>query len=138
MPAFQTTPGVIVENLDKINRNLKLLGPQVQSAARKGMLQGAEPMKRDVERLANDDISGMKRKKTSDWAAQRVGATVHEVYIVPVEKGDKKRRDGKPDPKKFVPIMFGKAYNPAFENGRPAVIAFVNGWLDKVAEGFNA
>ncbi len=138
MPGHQTTPGVYLENLGAINRDLKLLGPKVQKAAKAGMLEGAEPIRHDVERRALADISGMKRKKTSNWDLQRSGETAHEVYIAPVERGDKKRRDGNPDPQKFVPIMFGKAYNPAFEQGRPGVVAFVNTWLDRLAAEFNA
>ncbi len=132
MPSFQTSEFVLVENLGEINRSLKLSGPAVAAAMKQGMLEGAEPIKRDVERLALSDISGMKRKKTSNWDLQRSGETVHEVYIVPVERGNKKRRDSKPDPHKFVPIMFGKAYNPAFEQGRVPLVAFVDGWLGRV------
>ncbi len=136
--AYQSENPVLVVNLDVINRQLKALGPAVEQAAKKGMLEGAEPIRRDAEVRALRDISGMKRKKNSDWDLQREGSTVHEVYIVPVERGDKKRRDGNPDPHKFKDIMFGKSYDPAFEAGKPAVVAFVDKWLTTVSGEFNS
>ncbi len=131
MPLLQADP-VLVVNLDAINRSLRLSGPAVVAAMKQGMLEGAEPIRSDAERLAASDISGMKRQKTSDWSAQRVGETIHEVYIAPVERGRKSRNDNRRRRPNFVGVMFGKSYNPAFEKGAPGVVAFVDSWLGRV------
>ena len=133
MPSFQTQEFVLVENLGEINRALKLSGPAVFTAMKKGMLEGAEPIRRDAENLARDEISGMKRakKKPPPWSLQRSGETIHEVYIAPRERGIKGRDQSSRRPN-FVGVMFGKSYNPAFEKGRPAVVAFVDNWLGRV------
>jgi hypothetical protein len=139
MPLLQTENPVLVVNLDTINRNLKALGPAVQRAARKGMLEGAEPIRKDAESLARSDISGMKRAKKSPppWSLQRSGATVHEVYIAPVERGVKSKTDPSRRRPNFAGVMFGKSYNPAFDKGRPVVVAFVDKWLGSVTTDFN-
>ncbi len=132
MPSFQTSEFVLVENLGEINRALRLSGPAVATAMKKGMLEGAEPIRRDAENLARDEISGMKRakKKPPPWSLQRSGETIHEVYIAPRERGIKGRdqRSRRPN---FVGVMFGKSYNPAFEKGRPGLIVFVDSWLGR-------
>ncbi len=131
---------VLVVNLDTINRNLKALGPRVALAAKAGMLEGAEPIRRDAENLAREDISGMKRAKKSPppWSIQRVGQTIHEVYVAPRERGVKSKTDPSRRRPNFVGVMFGKSYDPAFEHGKPAVVAFVDKWLGTVSAEFNS
>ncbi len=138
MPSFQTTPGVYLENLAELNRSLKLLGPKVQAAAKAGMLEGAEPIRRNAEDLARDEISGMQRskRKPPPWSIQRSGQTVHEVYIAPRERGVKSKTDPSRRRLNFVGVMFGKSYNPAFERGRPLLVQTVDNWLGKVVDGF--
>ncbi len=136
MPLLQSEQPVLVINLDEINRNLKALGPEINTAAKLGMLEGAEPIRRDAERLAASNISGMARRKTSDWSQQREGSTIHEVYIVPVERGRKSRNDSRRRRPNFVELMFGRAYDPAFEAGKPGVIASVDRWLGTVTRSF--
>ncbi len=141
--SLQAENPVLVVNLDTINRNLKGLGKKIELAAKAGMLEGAEPIRRDAQSLAYDKISGMKRKKTSNWDFQRDGATIHEVYIAPVERGVKsktdrsRRRGAGTGPPSFVDLMFGKSYDPAFEKGKPGVVAFVDKWLGTVSAEFN-
>ncbi len=138
--SLQSDSPVLVVNLDVINRQLKALGPAVLTAARKGMLEGAEPIRREAESLAQSDISGMKRAKKDPppWSLQRDGATVHEVYIAPKERGVKSKTDRSRRRPNFVGIMFGKSYDPAFEHGKPAVVAFVDQWLNMVSGEFNS
>ncbi len=136
MALIQSASPVIVVNLDEINRNLKALGPAINTAAKLGMLEGAEPIRRDAEDLARSDISGMRRRKTSDWSAQREGSTIHEVYIAPVERGRKSRNDSRRRRPNFVYLMFGKSYDPALERGTPGVVAAVDKWLGSVTREF--
>ncbi len=133
MPGYQTGNFVLVENLGEINRALKLSGPGVFTAMKKGMLEGAEPIRADAQSLA-EGLTGMSRKKTTDWGLQRAGETIHEVYIAPVERGNKSRIDKRPELRrpKFVEIMFGRAYEPALERGTPALVAFTDNWISRV------
>ncbi len=137
--SLQSENPVLVVNLDLINKNLKALGPAVYAAAKAGMLEGAEPIRSDAERLAESEISGMRRakKKPPPWSLQRDGETIHEVYIAPRERGVKSKTDRSRRRPNFVTVMFDKSYDPAFEKGRPAVVQFVDNWLGRVADSFN-
>ncbi len=127
---------VIVVNLAEINRNLRRSGKEVSAATHKGLLEAAEPVKRDADALSRSRISGMKRARLTPppWSIQKEGSTVSEVYIVPKEKGkrtgrgagDQRRAD------KFVEIMYGKSYNPALERNRALVVQTVDNWLGRV------
>lgn len=138
--SLQAQNPVLVINLDVIERQLKALGPAVYTAAKLGMLEGAEPIRRDAENLARDEISGMKRakKKPPPWSLQRDGVSLHEVYIAPVERGVKSKTDPSRRRSNFVGVMFGKSYDPAFEKGKPGVVAFVDKWLTTVSGEFNS
>ncbi len=137
--SLQSENPVLVVNLDLINKNLKALGKAQMKAAKAGMLEGAEPIRADAERLAESDISGMKRakKKPPPWSLQRDGQTVHEVYIAPRERGVKSKTDPRRRRPNFVTVMFDKSYDPAFEKGRPGVVQFVDNWLGRVNNAFN-
>ncbi len=132
MASFQTAPGVYIENLAEIERDLKKAGPLIAKAQNQGLLEGAQPIRREAEQLARDEISGMKRakKKPPPWSIQRVGQSIHEVYIAPKERGIKGRdpRSRRPN---FVGVMFGKSYNPALEHGLPMLTRSVENWLGK-------
>ncbi len=133
MPGFQSQDFVLVANLPEIERSLVRSGPLVYKAMKAGMTEGAEPIRKEATDLAESEISGMRRAKRQPppWSIQRTGQTVHEVYIAPKERGVKSRTDRSRRRPNFVGVMFGKSYNPAFEHGKPGVIAFVDSWLDR-------
>lgn len=129
---------VIVTNLDLINRQLARSGPLIYRAAKQGLRESAEPVKRDADRLSLSEISGMKRakRKPPPWSFQKIGQTVHEVYIVPKEKGtrgDPRNPRSRPN---FAVLMLGKAYDPALERNQTLVRQNVDNWLGRVVEGF--
>ncbi len=131
---------VEIVNLGEITRSIKLLGPAVYKAARAGLLEAAEPVKRDADQLALSEISGMKRAraKPPPWSIQKEGSTVHSVYIVPTQRGKRSQRtDGdRRRSDRFVSIMYGKSYNPALEKNRPVVAQTVDNWLGRVTREF--
>lgn len=131
---------VVITNLGEINRAIRLLGPDVQKAARHGLLEAVEPVKRDADRFAMSGLSGMKRarKKPPPWSIQKKGATVHEVYVVPTQRGKRfYRTDGdRARAEKFVHLMYGKSYDPALEKNRPLVVAYVDNWLGRMTREF--
>ncbi len=137
--SLQAEDAVVIVNLDVIEKQLKALNPKILNAARAGLREGVEPIRREAASLALSDISGMKRKKTSNWDFQRVGQTVHGAYVAPVERGNKSKNDPTPERRRpnFVGVMFGKSYDPAFEHGKPGLIAFTDKWLSAVSGEFN-
>ena len=133
MPAFQTAPGVYIENLAEIERALKKAGPLIAKAQNQGLREGAEPIRLDATRLAEDDISGMKRakKQPPPWSIQRVGQNIHEVYVAPKERGVKSKTDRSRRRPNFVNVMFGKSYNPSLERGITGLRLSVDNWLGR-------
>jgi hypothetical protein len=130
---------VFVSNLGEINSALRKLGPTVAKASRIGLRQAAEPVRQDAGRLSQLEISGMRRakRKPPPWSIQKTGQNIHEVYIVPRQKGtrgDPRNPRSRPN---FSEIMLGKAYEPALERNRARVVASVDSWLGKVIDGFN-
>ena len=129
---------IIVEGLDEITRSLNASPKLYAKAAKKGLLQGAEPIRKKADGLSMSEISGMKRgnpKSRPRWSVQRLGETVHEVYIAPTQKGIKGRGD---DPRRrpnFAVIMMGKSYEPALEQNREQLRVYVDNWLGTVTRG---
>ena len=130
---------IFVTNMDEINRNLKLSGPLVANAMRRGLRDAAEPVRQDAGRLSQTKLSGMKRAKVKPppWSVQRTGQTVHEVYIAPTQRGRRFfRTDGdRQRAGKFVEAMLGRAYEPALERNRTLVLKSVDAWVDRAIRG---
>jgi len=136
--------GVVVENLGEINSLLNRTGLKLGKAMRKGLLEGAEPIRVDAGRLARANISGLRRTSTfagpAPWSIQKKGQTIHEVYIVPKERGkrgnrtdeDRRRADV------FVHLMYSRSYDPALARNEPRLRAFVDNWLGSVTTQFNS
>jgi hypothetical protein len=126
---------VLVVNLAEINRSINASGKEYAKAMHIGLLQGAEPVRQDAGRLSQTALSGMRRarKKPPPWSIQKKGQTIHEVYIVPTQKGV--GRGHADDPRRrpnFATVMLGKAYNPALERNRARVVAHVEYWMGSV------
>ena len=127
---------VIVVNLGEINQQLARSGPLVYKAAKAGLREAAEPVRQDAGRLSQLEISGMRRAKKHPppWSIQKTGQTIHEVYIVPRQKGtrgDPRNPRSRPN---FAEIMLGKAYEPALARNQSRVQVIVDNWLDKVVK----
>ena len=128
---------IVVEGLASINRSLRISGPLVSKAMRLGMLEAAEPVKRDAERLSRSGLSGMKRARTSPppWSVQKIGQTQHEVYIKPSQRGLRGRSRTAGEGRrasKFVELMYGRSYDPALDRNQVMVRAVVDAQLSRV------
>lgn len=125
---------VLVEGLASINRSLARSGPLVYKAMRLGLREAAEPIRQDAGRLSQTEISGMRRARSTPppWSVQRVGQTIHEVYIAPRQRGVKSRTDRSRRRPNLATIMLGRAYEPALERNATLVRSTVDGWLTKV------
>lgn len=125
---------VLVGNLDSINRSINQSGRLIQSGLRDELREAAEPVKRDAERLSRSEISGMRRARRDPppWSVQRIGQTVHEVYVAPNERGVKSRTDSGRRRPRFAQLLLGRAYEPALLGNEGKVRASVDAWLNKI------
>ena len=136
----QTTDFVYVQGLDQINKAISASPKAYSKAMHKGLLEAAEPVRKDADQLSLSGLSGMKRAKATPppWSIQRKGQTIHEVYVAPNERGYKgKNRAGQPGysaerSRKFRELMMGKSYEPALERNRERVVVIVDKWLGSV------
>ncbi len=135
--------GVVVENLGEINSLLNRSGLKVAKAMRRGLVEGAEPIRVDAGRLSRANISGLRRTSgfagPAPWSIQKKGQTIHEVYVAPKERG---KRGGRTDgdrrrATKFVELMYGRSYEPALARNEPRLRLFVDKWLGSVTTEFN-
>ena len=135
---------VFVSNLGEINQLINKTGLKVGVAMRKGLLEAAEPIRVDAGRLARAEISGLRRTsgfgRVAPWSIQRKGQTIHEVYIVPKEKGIRGRKTAGEERRaaKFVELMYGKAYDPALARNAERTRIYVDKWIGSVTRQFSA
>jgi hypothetical protein len=135
---------VFVENLGEINRLINQTGLKVGTAMRKGLLEAGEPIRVDAGRLARSRISGLRRTSTfgspAPWSIQKVGQTIHEVYIVPKQKGIKGRKTPGQDRRafKFVELMYSRSYDPALARNAERTRVYVDNWIGRVTREFAA
>jgi hypothetical protein len=129
---------VIVSGFGQLERDLKATNPALLKAMRVGLMEAVQPIKRDADRLALTDISGMKRAKNKPppWSIQKIGQTAREVYMVPTEKGARARRDSKLRRPNFANLMLGRSYDPALEQNRVQVVNTVDHVIGTVTREF--
>lgn len=122
---------VIVNGLDRLQRDLAKSGPAVSQAMRAGLREAAEPIAKTAEQLSLRQIRNMPR--SPEWAETRVGVTRHAVYIVPRQRGVKARNpfEARRRPN-LVGLMMGRSFDPALTLGAPIVEAAVNRLLGEV------
>lgn len=134
---------VLVYNLGEINTAINQTGLKVGVAMRNGLLEAAEPIRIDAGRLSRSRISGLRRTsgfaRVAPWSIQRVGHTIHEVYVVPKEKGIKghKTEGEQRRATKFVELMYSRAYDPALAQNAERTRAYVDNWIGRVTTEFN-
>ena len=135
---------VFVSNLGEINQAINRTGLKVGVAMRKGLLEAAEPIRVDAGRLSRSRISGMRRTsgfaRIAPWSIQKIGHTIHEVYVVPKEKGIKGHKTPGEEKRaaKFVELMYGRAYDPALEQNAERTRVYVDNWVGRVTREFAA
>lgn len=132
---------VFVVNLPEIQQSLSRINPAVGKAARLGLREASEPVRVDAGRLARANISGLRRTSgfagPAPWSIQKTGQTLHEVYVVPKEKGIKGRKTDGQERRaaKFVELMYSRSYEPALTRNEPRVRVTVDNWLGRAIEG---
>lgn len=140
---------VIVSGFAELERDLKASSPLLLKAMRTGLTIAVEPIKRDADRLALTEISGMKRaRKTARrsrgfigpllpaWSVQKTGQNTREVYMVPTEKGARAKQNSALRRPNFATLMLGKSYDPALEGNRVQVLNTVDHVIGTVTRTF--
>jgi hypothetical protein len=127
---------VFVVNLADIQRSVAKISPAIGKASRLGLRQVAEPIRIDAGRLARANISGLRRTSgfasPAPWSIQRAGLTLHELYIVPKQRGLRGRKTPGEERRatKFVELMYGRSYEPALKRNEGRARIAVDNWLD--------
>jgi hypothetical protein len=129
---------VIVSGFTQLERDLKASSPLMLKAMRTGLTLAMEPIKRDADRLALSQLSGMKRskKKPPPWSEQKIGQTTSEVYMVPTEKGARAKQTAASRRPNFATLMLGRSYDPALESNRVQVLNTVDNVIGTVTRAF--
>lgn len=124
-------PTIIIHGLDQLQRDFARMGPATSKAMRFGLREAAEPVARTAEQFSLSQIRRMPR--SPQWAQTRIGSTLHEVYIVPKQRGVKSGRGD--DPRRrpnLVELMMGRSFEPALEVCAPIVEATVARFIGEV------
>jgi hypothetical protein len=119
--------------LRELERLLATEGPKAKREMRAKLKSIAEPLARDVEAEARENISHIGLK----WWRMRVGVTTKVVYVAPVERGVKTRG---PDPRRrpgFADLIEDEAFTPALEKDTPEIIAGAREVLQELADEWN-
>lgn len=127
--------GVEVEGLAELQRALRELPGGIQQALKRGLIQGAEPIRTRAEALAAAEISGMSRQVTAHWQGMRVGTQGPLVYLAPASRGARHQPRRRPN---LGGLLLGKAMEPALVQGEDRLSAAVEREIDKAvaAAGF--
>jgi hypothetical protein len=140
---------VIISGFTELERDLKATSPALLKAMRTGVILAVEPIKRDADRLALTQISGMKRARKSAgrragfigpllpaWSVQKTGENTKEVYMVPTEKGARAKENSALRRPNFATLMLGKSYDPALDQNRVQVANTVDHVIGTVTRTF--
>lgn len=114
-----------IEGFPELARALARTGPEVRRALNEELHALAQPIAVSAERHAEADISGLARKRRSDWGAMRVGIArgFSLVYVAPRERGVKSRGiDARRRPR-FADLLRDKAMTPAVAENEAGLVA---------------
>lgn len=127
-----------VEGFAELATALARTGPDVRRALNAGLKDLAEPIARDAEQFAEAGITGLARKRTSDWGAMRVGVSrgFSLVYVAPRERGRIGRGDDPLRRPRFADTLIEKAMDPAVAANEVGVIEGAEKIVDNVIRGW--
>lgn len=127
-----------IEGFPELAKALARTGPDVRRALNDGLKGLAEPIARDAETFANQNISGLARRGASNWGAMRVGIArgFSLVYVAPRERGRTGRGDDPLRRPRFADLLITEAMDPAVEANEAGVIAGAEKIVDDVTSGW--
>jgi hypothetical protein len=104
-----------VDGFNDLDKALREIDLGLEKEMRAALLEIVEPIRRDAELLAVDEITGLHKQAASGdpkWSRMRVGRTVDGLYIAPKERG---RQQGAGKRPQFGTTLVTKAMQPAFD-----------------------
>lgn len=125
-----------IDGFPELAKALAETGPGVSRALRAGLVDLAEPIARDAEQFALENISGLAREKRR-WEKMRVGITsgFRLVYVAPVQRGIKTRGfDARRRPQ-FADLMAERAMTPAVAKNEDRLVEGAVRIVDDVIRG---
>ena len=124
MPASET---IRVENLKALQLAFKAADKAEAVELRTALREAAEPVRRDAERLAEQNIPRI----GVPWSRMRVGVTLTSVYVAP-----KLRRGRNPNLKRpnLAGLLLGRSMEPALEQNHDQVVRRVDEALQTVGK----
>lgn len=127
-----------IEGFSELATALARTGTDVRRALNAGLKDLAEPIAHDAARFAEAGISGLARKRSSDWGAMRVGVAhgFSLIYVAPRERGRRGRGDDPMRRPQFADLLIAKAMDPAVEANEASVIAGAEKIVDDVTRGW--
>jgi len=117
-----------VRGLRELNRAFALADATYQRDYHASLRKIAEPVRRDAERLAGDEVRNV--HPGDDWAGMRVGITRRLVYVAPQKRGSKRGTKKRPN---LAPLLMDRAMQPALDSGVGGVTAEFGLLLDHMA-----
>jgi hypothetical protein len=130
---------VVFSGFRELNLAYKGAERDVRLRWRASLRKVAEPVRRDVERLA---LSSIRRMPGSPkWARMRVGVTQRVVYVAPRQRGTRGRgprsRGANTGPPSFADLLADRALEPGLERNEEQMFRDVEQLMDRIAADFN-
>lgn len=124
-----------VANVDEIRRAFRRTRDAVSRGAEAELISFARPVANDAAVRATGEITGIRREKQAPtWAAMRVGTLVDAVYIAPVRRGRRSRRNDAVRRPNLKQKLLNEAMVPAAVANEPKLRAKFQKLLDQAAD----
>lgn len=129
MPADST---VVVRGLAQLDRAFAFAGKDVQKQLRVGLAEVAEPIRAEAEQLADSTIRNL--GPGQPWTRMRAVARRNLVYVAPVERGTRTRRNPRSRRPNLADLLMGRAMEPALDHNIAQVEDRFNEMLARVGQ----
>jgi hypothetical protein len=126
---------IVFTGFRELNLAYKEAERDVRLRWRANLRKVAEPVRRDIERLAMSSIRRM--PGSPKWSRMRVGVTQRVVYVAPRQRGVKttgRRQYGRPN---LGDLLMDRAMQPALERHEEQIFHNVEQLMDRIAADFN-
>ena len=124
---------VAVRGLRQLSAAFAKSDREVRLGWRRGLRDLAEPVRRDAESLAGQEISRI----GPAWRRMRTGVTRRAVYVAPRQRGIKATGDRRRARPNLADLLMDRAMEPALHAHEPEIETRVDQLLDRMANDFN-
>lgn len=121
--AVVISDSIKLEGLAGLNRAFKLVEASAQTELHLSLIAAATPVRTTATALAISEIPRLPLAERSlTWSQMRIGQTLREVYVAPVNRGTRILSRKRP---KFASLMLERAMVPALDQNRAQIIAHI-------------